>query len=369
MPAQIFIDVSEKQRRQENHDCFMFNGQARCKATGHNHAACTNESPIMSDGANNPFLQKRAGHNALILDGKACADALIARIASHTRALVAGHGARFEDGAGPGLAVVLVGDDPASHVYVRNKTKAAERCGFSLYEHHMPADTAQETLEALVKTLDADVRVHGILVQLPLPKGLHAASILAHISSRKDVDGFDPLNLGYLASGRTGQGFVACTPAGAMILLRHALDALRRPLAGARAVVVGRSTTVGRPMGLLLLNADCTVTFAHSRTQNLDEVVAGCDIVVAAVGRAGLIKGEWIKAGAVVIDVGITKTERADGRSYLTGDVEFEGAAARAGAISPVPGGVGPMTIAMLMANTLNAACRSVGFAAFEPCP
>ena len=296
------------------------------------------------------------GQKSLMIDGKMCSDMVLASVASHTDALIAAKGEK------PGLAVVLVGDDPASAVYVRNKTKAAAKCGFALIEHHLPATATQHEVAELVASLDANPLVHGILVQLPLPKGLDAASILAKISPSKDVDGFDPLNLGRLAGGNAKDGFVACTPAGAMILLSHALKALGRGFAGAEAVVIGRSTTVGRPMGLLLLNADCTVTLAHSRTQNLAEVVRRADIIVAAVGRADMVKGDWIKEGAVVIDVGINKISLPDGKSRLVGDVAFAEAASRAAAITPVPGGVGPMTIAMLMANTLTAACRRVGF-------
>ena len=295
---------------------------------------------------------------ALLIDGKKVAARVVEDVAAGARALTA-------RGVRPGLAVVLVGEDPASQVYVRSKGKAAETCGFHSVQHTLPASTGEADLIALVDRLNADPAIHGILVQLPLPGQIDAGRVLERIAPAKDVDGFHPFNAGLLAVGELGRALVPCTPAGSMILLREAARDLGRTLAGLEAVVVGRSNIVGKPMAQLLLAEHCTVTIAHSRTRDLAAVVARADVVVAAVGRPEMIKGAWIKPGAIVIDVGINRVP-ADGldkngkpRTRLVGDVAFESAFANAGAITPVPGGVGPMTIAMLMQNTLTAAERS----------
>ncbi len=276
---------------------------------------------------------------ARVLDGKA----LAAQVKLEVAARVATLRAR---GVTPGLAVVLVGDDPASAVYVRSKTKDARECGIDAGDHRLPADVSQAVLQALVTRLAADPAVHGILVQLPLPKHLDPDQVIDAIPPHKDVDGLHPDNLGRLAQGRAR--FVACTPQGCMRLLGLA----GVELAGASAVVIGRSVLVGRPAALLLTNASATVTLCHSRTHDLSEIVAAAEIVIAAVGRAELIRGAWIRPGATVIDVGINRT--ADGK--LIGDVEYAAAAERAAAITPVPGGVGPMTRACLLENTVTAA-------------
>ncbi|MBX9758155.1 MAG: bifunctional methylenetetrahydrofolate dehydrogenase/methenyltetrahydrofolate cyclohydrolase FolD [Beijerinckiaceae bacterium] len=296
---------------------------------------------------------------ALLIDGKAVAARVVEETAAAARELLT-------RGVRPGLAVVLVGEDPASQVYVRSKGKAAESCGFHSVQHTLPTSTSEAALIALVEKLNADPAIHGILVQLPLPGQIDSARVLETISPAKDVDGFHPVNAGLLAIGETGRALVPCTPAGSMILLREAARDLDVPLAGLEAVVVGRSNIVGKPMAQLLLAENCTVTIAHSRTRDLAATVARADIVVAAVGRPEMIQGEWIKPGAIVIDVGINRIA-AEGldkngrpRTRLVGDVAFEAAAARAGAITPVPGGVGPMTIAMLMRNTLTAAERTL---------
>jgi methylenetetrahydrofolate dehydrogenase (NADP+)/methenyltetrahydrofolate cyclohydrolase len=278
--------------------------------------------------------------DAQILDGKA--------VATMVREDVSRSAARFaaEHGRAPGLEVVLVGDDPASQVYVRNKEKAAEQAGIRGAVHRLPASTTQAELCRLIRALNDDPSVDGILVQLPLPKGLDELATTDAIDPAKDVDGLHPVSAGFLMSGRPG--LRPCTPRGCMRLLEETgID-----LAGKHAIVIGRSNLVGKPIGQMLLAASCTVTMAHSRTQDLAAHVARADIVVAAVGRPRLVRGEWIKEGAVVIDVGINRG--ADGR--LVGDVDFEGARARASFITPVPGGVGPMTIAMLLSNTVDAA-------------
>jgi len=249
-------------------------------------------------------------------------------------------------GTTPGLAVVLVGDDPASQVYVRSKTRACEEVGVTHFDHRLPATTAQAELEALIDRLNADPRVHGVLVQLPLPTGLDSQAVLRRLDPRKDVDGLLPENIGRLWNGEPR--FVPCTPLGVMRLLREA----GTPIAGSHAVVIGRSQLVGKPVAALLLNENATVTLCHSRTQDLAAIVATADIVVAALGKPQRIPGAWIKPGAAVIDVGINRL--ADGR--LVGDVDFDSAVTRAAVITPVPGGVGPLTIAMLLANTLRAA-------------
>jgi methylenetetrahydrofolate dehydrogenase (NADP+)/methenyltetrahydrofolate cyclohydrolase len=277
--------------------------------------------------------------SATLLDGKA--------LAARVRAELTGEAARLaESGVRPGLAVVLVGDDPASQIYVRSKTAACAQVGIKTFDHRLPATTTDAELLSLVATLNADPAVDGILIQLPLPAGLDARRVLFAVDPRKDVDGIHPENVGRLLLGQPR--FVACTPFGVMKLIAEA----GLPLAGANAVVVGRSNMVGKPMAALLLGADATVTICHSRTRELAAVVGRAELVVAAVGRAEMIRGDWIKPGAVVIDVGINRTPEGK----LLGDVEFAGAAARASAITPVPGGVGPMTIAMLLANTITAA-------------
>lgn len=289
---------------------------------------------------------------AQIIDGRAIAESVRDEITRRAAKLLE------ESGKRPGLAVVLVGEDPASQVYVRNKDRAAEACGFHSVKHTLPDTTSEEDLLALVGELNADADIHGILVQLPLPGHIDESKVLRLIRPEKDVDGFHPVNVGLLTAGERDSALVPCTPAGSMVLLKRTLG---DTLSGKNAVVVGRSNIVGKPVASLLLQENCTVTIAHSRTQNLPEVVQAADIVVAAVGRPEMIKGSWIKAGATVIDVGINRIpapERGDGKTRLVGDVAFEEAIAHAGAITPVPGGVGPMTIAMLMANTLTAARR-----------
>ena len=276
---------------------------------------------------------------ARILDGKALAAEVKGEVARDVAALAA-------RGVTVGLAVVLVGDDPASAVYVRSKAKDARECGITAFDHHLPADTSEDTLLALVRQLGADPAVHGILVQLPLPPHLDSDRVIEAIPPHKDVDGLHPENLGRVAAGKPR--FVACTPAGCMRLL--ASGGIEP--AGARAVVIGRSVLVGKPAALLLANASATVTICHSRTRDLPAIVGEADIVIAAVGRTELVKGAWIKPGAAVIDVGINR--QPDGT--LVGDVEFAAARERAGAITPVPGGVGPMTRACLLANTVRAA-------------
>jgi len=290
--------------------------------------------------------------SARIIDGKAFAAGLRGRIASEVT--------RLKESAGftPGLAVVLVGEDPASQVYVRSKGKATLEVGMASFEHKLDAATPEAELLALVDRLNRDPAVHGILVQLPLPRQIDEARVLASIVPEKDVDGFHVVNAGKLATGAK-DAIVPCTPLGSLLLLRDTLG----ELAGKTAVVVGRSNIVGKPMAQLLLKESCTVTIAHSKTRDLPAVVRQADIVVAAVGRAEMVKGDWIKPGATVIDVGINRVTGADGKAKLVGDVDFESAAKVAGAITPVPGGVGPMTIACLLANTLIAACRAKGLA------
>jgi methylenetetrahydrofolate dehydrogenase (NADP+) / methenyltetrahydrofolate cyclohydrolase len=278
---------------------------------------------------------------AKIIDGKALAQRIRDGIAEEVRGLA-------PSGVQPGLAVVLVGQDPASQIYVRNKTRACAEVGFRTFDHHLPAGTPERDLFDLVARLNADPAVDGILVQLPLPPHVDSRRLLLSIDPGKDVDGFHPDNLGRLVVG--DPRFVACTPSGVMKLLKEA----GAQLAGARAVVVGRSNIVGKPMALLLQAADATVTVCHSRTRDLQAEVARADVVVAALGRPEAIRGAWVREGAIVIDVGTNRT--ADGK--LVGDVEFAAAAERAAAITPVPGGVGPMTIAMLLENTLISAKR-----------
>ncbi len=278
---------------------------------------------------------------ASIIDGKAFAAALRGRVAERVAAFVAAAG------RAPGLAVVLVGEDPASAVYVRNKGRATREAGMAGIEHRLPADVPQQTLLDLVDALNADPAIDGILVQLPLPGHIDEPAVTTRIDPDKDVDGFHPVNAGRLATGLPG--FVPCTPLGCLMLLKDQLG----DLSGLDAVVIGRSNIVGKPMAQLLIAESCTVTVAHSRTRDLSSVVERADIVVAAVGRPQMVKGEWLKPGATVIDVGINRTP--DG---LVGDVDFAGALGVAGAVTPVPGGVGPMTIAVLLRNTLISAER-----------
>ena len=290
--------------------------------------------------------------SADIIDGKAFAAGLRGRVA----ALVG----PFRKAAGrtPGLAVVLVGEDPASQVYVRSKHKATVEAGMESFEHRLPADATQDQLLALVRQLNEDDRVDGILVQLPLPAPLDEQQVIATIDPDKDVDGFHVVNAGRLAVGQPG--YVPCTPLGCLMLLKDRLG----DLSGLNAVVIGRSNIVGKPMAQLLLAESCTVTVAHSRTRDLPEVVRRADIVVAAVGRPEMVRGDWIKPGAVVIDVGINRVPGAEpGKTRLVGDVAYDEAAAVASAVTPVPGGVGPMTIAVLLRNTLVAAHRRAGVA------
>jgi methylenetetrahydrofolate dehydrogenase (NADP+)/methenyltetrahydrofolate cyclohydrolase len=281
---------------------------------------------------------------ARIIDGKAFAEGLRARIAEGVRDLQAKHGLK------PGLAVVLAGEDPASKVYVANKAKQTVEAGMNSWEHKLPADTSEADLLALVDRLNRDPAVHGILVQLPLPKQISSAKVLNALDPAKDVDGFHVVNAGKLATGQ--EALVACTPVGAVMLAKHVLGSLE----GLEAVVVGRSNIVGKPVAQLLLQENCTVTIAHSKTKDLPAVVRRGDLVIAAVGRPEMIKGEWIKPGACVIDVGINRIER-DGKARLVGDCDFASCEKVAGAITPVPGGVGPMTIACLLRNTVRAAC------------
>jgi len=279
------------------------------------------------------------------IDGKAAALALRQEVAAEVAAF------RERVGRAPGLAVVLVGEDPASAVYVRSKEKAAHEAGMESFEHRLPASASQETLLALVDELNDNPAVDGILVQLPLPPQIDERVVITRISPDKDVDGFHPVNAGRLAIGLNG--FVPCTPLGCLKLLQAEVG----DLSGKEAVIIGRSNIVGKPMALLLLAQNCTVTIAHSRTRDLPAVVRRADIVVAAVGRAQMVKGDWLKPGATVIDVGINRTERG-----IVGDVDFDSAAEVAGAITPVPGGVGPMTIACLIRNTFVSAARREGF-------
>ncbi len=290
---------------------------------------------------------------AATIDGKAFAAGLRARIAEYA--------ATFEQSAGrqAGLAVVLVGDDPASRVYVASKGRACIECGMASFEHRLPADTTQEALLALVSSLNADPLVDGILVQLPLPGHLDEQAVVEAINPDKDVDGLTPLSTGRLALGLPG--LVPCTPLGSLMLLKDQLGSL----SGLNAVVIGRSILVGKPMAQLLLAESCTVTIAHSRTKDLPDVVRRADIVVAAVGRPEMVRGDWIKPGAVVIDVGINRLppEEGQAKGRLVGDVAFAEAVTVAAAVTPVPGGVGPMTIAVLLRNALVAAHRNAGVA------
>ncbi|MFN3663311.1 bifunctional methylenetetrahydrofolate dehydrogenase/methenyltetrahydrofolate cyclohydrolase FolD [Yoonia sp.] len=288
---------------------------------------------------------------AHILDGKAFAANLRAKVVTHVARLKADHGIL------PGLAVVLVGDDPASQVYVRSKGKMTVEVGMQSFEHRLPDTTSEADLLALIASLNADPAVHGILVQLPLPAHLNSDLVINTIDPAKDVDGFHISNVGLLGTGQ--KAMVPCTPLGCLMLLRDHHGSL----SGKHAVVIGRSNIVGKPMAQLLLGDSCTVTIAHSRTADLAAMVRQADIVVAAVGRAQMVPGDWIKPGATVIDVGINRVTNDDGSTRLIGDVDFDSCRAVAGAITPVPGGVGPMTIACLLANTVTACSRANGLA------
>jgi len=286
---------------------------------------------------------------ARIIDGKAFAAGLRAKVAEQVGALVAEHGLK------PGLAVVLVGEDPASQVYVRNKGKQTREAGMNSWEHRMSAEASQDEVLAKVAELNADPAVHGILVQLPLPPQVDSAAVIDAIDPAKDVDGFHVINAGRLLTGQPAM--VPCTPVGCLMLLKDTLG----DLTGANALVVGRSNIVGKPMALLLLGVNCTVTVAHSRTRDLADACRQADILVAATGRPEMVRGDWIKPGATVIDVGVNRVPGEGGKHRLVGDVAFAEAAKVAGAITPVPGGIGPMTIACLLRNTVQATCAQAG--------
>jgi methylenetetrahydrofolate dehydrogenase (NADP+)/methenyltetrahydrofolate cyclohydrolase len=286
---------------------------------------------------------------ATIIDGQAVAGQLRERVAASAAALRARHGIV------PGLATIIVGDDPASHIYVRSKARACMAAGLASFEHRLPAGAAAGELNELVGRLNLDDQVDGILVQLPLPAAIPAQRVLSAVVPDKDVDGFHPLNIGRLWSRQPS--LVPCTPKGCMLLLRT----VHRELAGAEAVVLGRSQIVGRPLAALLVAADCTVTIAHSKTRNIAGIARRADIVIAALGQPAMVRAEWIKPGATVIDVGTNRVTDTAGSGKLVGDVDFAAVRQIAGAITPVPGGVGPMTIACLLANTVTAACRRRG--------
>jgi methylenetetrahydrofolate dehydrogenase (NADP+)/methenyltetrahydrofolate cyclohydrolase len=286
---------------------------------------------------------------ATVIDGKAFAARVREQVAEHVARLKADHGIT------PGLAVVLVGEDPASQVYVRSKGKQTVEVGMKSVEHRLEADTSEADLLALIDQLNRDDSIHGILVQLPLPGHLDEDLVINAIAPEKDVDGFHISNVGLLGTGQ--KSMVPCTPLGCLMMLRDHHGSL----SGMDAVVIGRSNIVGKPMAQLLLGDSCTVTIAHSRTKDLADVVRRADIVVAAVGRPQMVPGDWIKPGATVIDVGINRIDKPDGGTRLVGDVDYDSCAAVAGAITPVPGGVGPMTIACLLANTVTACCRANG--------
>nr|WP_303706116.1 bifunctional methylenetetrahydrofolate dehydrogenase/methenyltetrahydrofolate cyclohydrolase [Brevundimonas naejangsanensis] len=292
---------------------------------------------------------------ASLIDGKAFSQTLVERVAAAAARLEFAHGVK------PGLAVVIVGEDPASQLYVRNKGETTLKAGMRSDTHRLPVETTQDELLALIAQLNADAGIHGILVQLPLPKHIDSSAVLDAISPDKDVDGFHVVNAGRLAVGLPGM--IPCTPLGSLMLLKDQLG----DLSGLNAVIVGRSNIVGKPMAQLLLGESCTVTIAHSRTRDLPALCRTADILVAAVGRPEMIKGDWIKPGAAVIDVGINRVpsrdpvKAAEGKTRVVGDVDFNEAVEVAGRITPVPGGVGPMTIACLLANTYTAACRAAG--------
>lgn len=296
-----------------------------------------------------------------IISGKELGETVVTIVKAANAKLVA------ETGVTPGIAVVIVGEDPASQVYVRSKGKKAEECGFLSRTHRLADDTSEADLVALVESLNADKDIHGILVQLPLPKHISEDRIIELILPEKDVDGFHPINVGLLSAGNRDRAMIPCTPAGSLLLAKQARG---DNLSGLNAVVVGRSNIVGKPVAALLLQESCTVTIAHSRTKEIEALCRTADILVAAVGRPEMIKGAWIKPGATVIDVGINRIdapEKGEGKTRLVGDVDYDDALTNAGAITPVPGGVGPMTIAMLMANTATAAARAAGRPDLEP--
>ena len=290
--------------------------------------------------------------SAQIIDGKQFAVNLRSRIGAETSKLK-------ERGVTPGLAVVLVGEDPASQVYVKSKSKQAQEAGITAIDKKLPATASEDELLSIVNEQNNDPAVHGILVQLPLPDQIDSDKVLRAIAPEKDVDGFHPVNVGLLGSGQMDRAFVPCTPLGCLLMLKDHFGNLN----GKNAVVVGRSNIVGKPMAMLLLGENCTVTVAHSRTQNIEAVCREADILVAAVGHPEMVKGSWIKPGATVIDVGINRIPKEDGKSRLVGDVAFDEAKEVAGAITPVPGGVGPMTIACLLANTVRSAAMANGIA------
>ena len=290
----------------------------------------------------------------MIIDGKSTAEALREQIAQSVSRLQQEHSVQ------PGLAVVLVGDDPASQVYVRNKGRQTEAAGMNSFEFRLPADTPQDDLLEQIEQLNADARVHGILVQLPLPEHIDEDAVISAIAPEKDVDGFHAVNAGRLMSG-AGDALVPCTPQGCIVLAKQHLG---DDLSGKHALVIGRSNIVGKPVALLLLAEHCTVTVAHSRTRDLAAQCRQADIVIAAVGRPELVRGDWIKPGATVIDVGINRIDNGEGGTRLVGDVNYAEAAEVAGAITPVPGGVGPMTISCLLQNTLVACAQQIGAAA-----
>jgi methylenetetrahydrofolate dehydrogenase (NADP+)/methenyltetrahydrofolate cyclohydrolase len=292
---------------------------------------------------------------AAVIDGKAVAAEVTEKVDAATRAFAAATGKR------PGLAVILVGEDPGSQVYVRNKGRAAERLGFHSVQHTLPVTVTEAALLDLVAEVNADDRVHGLLVQLPLPAHIDPKRVADAIDPAKDVDGLTPINIGRLASGDGARALIPCTPAGSVILIKRALG---NDLTGRNALVIGRSNIVGRPVAQLLIQENCTVTIAHSKTRDLPALARQAEILIAAVGRPEMVRGDWVREGACVIDVGVNRLPGLDGgKARLVGDVAFEEAAKRAGWITPVPGGVGAMTIAMLMANTLTAAARRTGFA------
>src|ERR1700729_2783827 len=307
-----------------------------------------------------PHGRSTTDASAFVLDGAAIADEVLAQVAEEARALVS-------LGVTPGLSVLLGGESPGSQSDVAGKGRAAKACGFHSIQHSLSAETSEAELLALVQALNADPAVHGILVQLPLPKPIDSARVLEAIAPAKDVDGFHPINVGLLSIGDTARALIPCTPAGAMMLIDRACERLGWTLPGMETVIIGRSNIVGKPMAQLLLARHCTVTIAHSRTLDLPSVARRADILVAAVGQPEMVRGDWVKPGAIVIDVGINRVSSDERhtpgkpKTRLVGDVAYAEAAAVAGAITPVPGGVGRMTIAMLMANTVLAANRSAG--------